>query len=398
METDPELIPEILPSETRLALQGSASELLGVITRASRVVPDKEVVPGTSFVLLEARESVSGTQEYLRASATDGTIFVSAIGDDCVVRHAGAALIPGQKLKAILKMVPEDLVAIQVIGNEALIRSGQSQWKVQLPPGDSLPSSYVLTGITPVVLDRMPFLASLKAAEAAASHTSARAALMQVKVRDGHITGQDGNRIHRAFFSDNSDLEMSIPLSTCLEVIQMLEASEDSHFRAGTDGRKMVFSADKDYVVSSSMIVDFPDVDPILIRSSMNVRNSLTLNTEELSNAIKRVRVNSDPDFSSIFLAVAKSREGQWGASLRSIDRQGNSAHEFLSAHWDGPQAPREFCVNHKNLSDLLDSYPGVEVTFKVGDDTQSAKSPLLVEDDSRFIGLLQQMRSDYLN
>ena len=398
MEGDSELVPEILPVDSRLVAVGSASAFLDIISRALRVVPDKEVVSGTSYVKLDAREARSGTADFVRATATDGTLIVSAVEGDVSVRHQGSILIPGQKICSILKTVPEDRILFQVSGTEAIIRSGRSQWKVQLPPGDSLPAAPDVSKLEAVPVPRVEFLASLKAAEASASKTAARSSLMQVKVEQGHITGTDGNRIHRSYYDQDSPLDFSIPLATCQEVMRLLAASEDSHLLVGTDGKTMVFSIDKDYVISSHMLVDFPDIEPLLIRSSMNIKHTLSVDSEALRKAAERVRVNSDPEFSSVFLMVTKDNEGTWGAALRSKDRQGNSAHEFFPANWDGPQEPREFCVNHKHLISLLDSYPKTRVNFHVGDDTRSSKSPLVIEDDSIFVGLVQQMRADYMD
>lgn len=396
--SDEELIPEILPLDARLAFQGPVAGLIDILSRATRVIPNKVVIEGTSEVLLEAKPQKAGTAEFLRATATDGSLTVSAVGADIDVRLPGSALIPGQKFLSILKMAPSEEVAVQIVGNTALIRSGRAQWKVQLVSGNSLPWTPNVEGLERVAMPRKEFLGALRAATVAASHILARASLMQVQVRAGAVTGTDGNRAHRSFFSQaHQDIDFSVPVSTAEEVIRLLDSSDEEHFSLGYGHSNMIFVVDRDYVVSSALITQFPDVDPLFIRASMLSKNSLTVDIHDLSKAVKRVRVNSDPDFSSIFLSITKLPDETWGLAVRAKDRLGNSAYEYLPASWDGPQEPRDFCVNHKGLLDLLDCLPGDEVCFQVGEDTQSVKSPLLVEADDSFTGLLVQMRSDYL-
>ena len=398
-EEDPELIPEILPVDSRLVVSGSVSDFIDVLSRVSRVIPSKEVIPGTAHVLLEAKARSASTAGHVRTTASDGVNTLSAVfSDNLQVRVAGKALIPGTKFISILKLAPTDSFGLQVLGNEAIIRSGQAQWRVQLVPGSSLPDLPPVDALQRVEIERLPFLEALEGSVRAASHAAARSSLMQVKVDEGSITGMDGNRIHRCSYSDDCPLEVSIPVGTCQELIRMLKASDDSHLGAGSDGKHMVFAIGKDFLISSSLLVEFPDVDPLLIRAGMNVKHRLSIERDPLRAAITRVRVNADPDYSSIFLLISRGSEGEWGVSVRAQDRQRNSALETVPATWNGPQEVRDFCVNHRNLTDLLDSYEESTVVFQVGDDTQSVKSPLLVEDDGKFIGLIQQMRSDYLD
>lgn len=390
---DQELIPEILPVDSRLFVSGPVSDFIDIISRALRVVPTKEVIPGTAHVLLEAKPRKSGTQSHLRASGTNGSITVSAVGQDITVTRDGSALIPGQKFLSILKMAPERDVSVNVVGNQAILRSGRAQWRVQLVPGGSLPSIPDISSLEQAQVASQPFLVALKAAILASSSSTARSSLMQVRVEDGFITAMDGNRIHRkAFGPEDDSLSLSIPLSTCLEVVKLLESSSEEHFLIGSGGKNMAFLADRDYIVSSALVTEFPEVEPILVRASMQSKYEFTVAVSELKSAVQRVRVNADPDFSAIFLSL----DGE-SLSVRSQDSQGNSAYEQieLEARWEFD--PRELCVNHKHLTDLLDSYPDEYVTFQVGEDSQSVKSPLLVESDGDFVGLLQQMRSDYL-
>jgi len=398
LTTDSELIPEILPTDSRLFVSGEVADFLDIISRALRVVPAKESIPGTAHVLLEAKPRKGGTHSHLRATGTDGSITVSSVGQDIEVTREGAALIPGQKFLTILKMAPKDTISINVVGNQALLRSGKAQWRVQLAPGDSLPSIPDISVLDQVEIQRLPFLRALKSAVLAASHLPARASLMQVHVFKGAITAMDGNRLHRAHFSTSDDaLNMSIPLSTCLEVIKLLESSSEEHVLIGSSRKTMAFLVDTDYIVSSALVTDFPEVEPILVRAGMQARYEFTVDAQELKSAVQHVRVNADPDYSAIFLTLEHStRDGQF-LSVRSLDQQGNSAYEQIDVTWDGGQDTRELCVNHRNLTDLLDCFGDEPVSFKVGEDFQSVKSPLLVESDSRFTGLLQQMRSDYL-
>jgi DNA polymerase III sliding clamp (beta) subunit (PCNA family) len=130
--------------------------------------------------------------------------------------------------------------------------------------------------------------------------------------------------------------------------------------------------------------------------------NTLTVDTADLADTIARVRVNSDPDYASIFLTLVpgkKTADGiSWSLAVRARDRQHNTAQETIECSWSGSSKARELCLNHKYLSDLLASYDSELAIFKVGDDTKTQRHALFIEDSATgFTGVISQMRSEFM-
>ena len=69
-----------------------------------------------------------------------------------------------------------------------------------------------------------------------------------------------------------------------------------------------------------------------------------------------------------------------------------------MEAQWIGGKRSSEMCVNHKNLTELLESYDDDTIVFKVGTDTKTTRAPLFIEDvGAGFSAIIQQMRAEYM-
>lgn len=401
---DPEYIPEILPVDARLSMRGPVATFIELFDRAVSVSPAKEVIPGTGFALLETFVSTDSEVAHARITATDGEQTVSVVADGINVLMAGSVLIPGRRMLDILKLAPSTMVRIEVLGNTATIRSERAQWTVQTPVGDSLPPLPTGEGIDMHSVPRKSLLTALVVARRAVAATSARPALMQASIELGHITACDGGRVHRQTI-DNfpQGLSLSIPLKVMDELVKSLKASESEFVQVGSNNFHLVFKIDSDSIIAQRLLIRFPDVENLLLGPAMSNQHSLTIDPKELAEVIKRVRVNSDPDFAAIYLALIPGKKDSGGLAthtlaVRARDRVGNTSQEVLECQWVGPNKARELCVNHRNLSDFLASYSGELAIFKIGDDTKSVRSPLFLEDKTLgFTGVVQQMRAGVL-
>lgn len=397
MEAD--LIPEILPVDSRLSLTGEVAPFRLALSKISRIVPSKEVVPGTSQAHIKAVAPESGSEGYARVTATDGSTSISTLwAEGLTILRSGQALIPAAKLIDVLNLCPTSSFTLVILGNEAVLRSGNAQWRIQLLPGNSLPPLAATEDSPKQLVERVPFLISMKAAYLAASHTPARVSLMQIQVKDGWATGIDGSRVHRSRFPDHHG-EFTLPEGVVIELIRLLRDSEEKYIEIASGEGYTSFHCGVDYLIAPQMLVDFPDIEPMLVRASMGLRAKLTLNVAELREVLKRVRVNADPEFAAVFVNIDPKSADGLAVSLTCRDRQRNASYERIQiVSWEGPDAPLELCINHRLVSDLLSCYPFSTISFHLGEDTSTTKSGLYVEVDGSFIALIQQMRSDYFN
>ncbi len=396
---DPEFIPEILPVDARLSVKAPVAKLLELFSRAASVTPTKEVIPGTAYALLEAVQTTNTEVAHVRITASDGDQTVSVVVDGITVLMSGAVLVPAKRIHDILKLAPSSTAKIEIIGTEALIRSGRAQWKVQTPVGDSLSTLLDVSDIEMRTVPVGPFVNALSVARRAASNTAARLALMQVQIRNGTVTGCDGGRLHRAELRiGDTTADFTIPVKVVDELLKALRATGAEFMEMGYDDGHLVFKIEEDSIVAQRLILPFPEVENLLLGPAFSNTNTLTVDRRELSDAITRVRINADPDMAVILLGLVpgkKDSQGQvqWSLSVRARDRQGNASLEVIECQWAGTGKAREMAFNHHYLSDLLAVYDSDTAIFKVGDDTKTLRTPLFLEDRVQGVtGIVQQV------
>lgn len=395
---DPELVPEILPVDARLSIRAPVEKLRVLFARCASVAaasPDREVIAGTSNVLLEAVRPSGGTAAFLRATSTDGEKTVSVVIDSANVAMEGSVLLPAARMNEIMKLAPGSTAKIEVIGVQATIRSHRALWTIQVAAGDALSVYLDTSGVQTAHVPLRPFTEALSAARRAASGSTARESLMQIQLRNGAFTACDGGRVHRAMAKGlDETLDVTIPIGAVDEILKSAKASDIDYAEFGYDESHVVFETNSGRIVAQRMLVDFPvAVENLLLGPAFTNTNTLRVSRQDLIDTIKRVRINANPDSAAITLGLVPSRGGDWDLSVRARDAARNSSQETIECVWLGSDKAPEITLNHHYLLDLLEVYPSAEVYFKVGDDTKTLKSPLLIEDEELgFTGIVQQM------
>lgn len=402
--SDAEMVPEILPVDSRLALTAKVDTLLPLFERAAAIIPGQEIIKGTALALLEVLPGGDGSLPYVRVSATNGDLTSALVADGITVHMTGAARVPARKMVDILKLAPTDTVRIEVLGNTVHLRAGRALWTVQTEPGSHLPPAPDVATIPTHTLRVGDFLRALVVTTAAVSRTLARNSLMQVQVRGGALTGADGGRLHRQYVADlPATLSTTLPLAVAGEVIRLLKGTDEEHFEFGSNASHLVFVVGQDRLIAQRLFVDYPDIEAQVLGPALTNLYTLSVDRENLLSAIKRVRVNADPDYRAVFLSLvpgAAAADGlTWSLTVSATDRSGNEARETLPVAWVGDKAARSLCVNHRSLSDLLSVLDTEVVALKIGEDVKSSRPPLFVDRDvNGFTGWVSQIRPGYLS
>jgi DNA polymerase III sliding clamp (beta) subunit (PCNA family) len=392
---DPEMVPVIVPVDSRLSISGAPSELIKAFERAVAIAPVKEVIPGTMYTKLSAVASTADTVAYLQIMAVDVEKALSVVVQGFKIHKPGDVLLPGKKILDILKLAHAETVWLNVVGHTVMIRSGRAVWTVQAPSAVDLPPFPDVSGIRTSSVARKPFLRALKVAKLAAATHSARFSLTQIQVRDQKVTGCDGSRVHQVRVEElDETLHAEIPVKVVDELIRGLDASTDEDFQLGSDELHLLFEIGEDRIIAQRLMVNFPDLDAVLLGPAFSNKDVLEVNRASLMSVIKRVRVNADPDYASIFLDVTKDSAGEWGLTVMASDKAvGNGSHESLSASYAG-QNSKSLCLNHRHLLELLAASQSETISFRLGADTKTKRMPILIESDI-FTGVCQQMSPD---
>lgn len=392
---DPELVAEILPADARLSFTAPVAALVEVFARAANVSPSKEVIPGTAHALLEVVQATSSRASHLRLTATDGDQTVSIVMDRANVHMEGLSLVPARRVHEILKLAPVSTAKLEVVGQSLTIRSGRALWTVQVPVGEALNGRLDVSGIETHPVSGIELATALTTARSAASTTNARVALMQVQIRNGSVTACDGGRLIRATVDELSpEISVTIPVKSVDEILRALRNAGDEMVALGYDETHIVLEVGQDIIVAQRLLVPFPDIEPLILGPSFDNELKLTVPRAELAEAVKRVRVNSDPDSAALTLNVIPGKGDDLGLSwvlvVQARDRAGNASKEAMVCDWSGSSG-RAVTLNHHYLSDMLAILTESTVTLALGPDSKTSKSPILIEAEG-FIGVVQQM------
>lgn len=401
---DPEMVPDIVAVDARLRVQGAVSVFSALFTRAAATVPlrEKELVLNSSHALLSAHAETSTQVSYVTVSASDGDQAVFLPTDEVHVVVAGQALLPARKMLDILKMCPSPTVRIEVVGDTATIRSSQAQWSVKVPVGEELPIRIDAQDVELVSLEPGEVLTALSSVVKATNKSSARIGHRQVRLHNSTVLGSDGNRVHQMRIpSLPSNLEVTLPLRVVTSVVEALQRDPEAPVDFGYSSSTIVFRVGQDSIISQRLLVPYPEVDSVLLRSAFNNEFSLTLNRELLLSVVRRMRINADAETAAIRLlltAAGKAADGVvWALAVRSKDRIGNASEEVLDCQWSGSGKVRELVFNHKHLTDILMAVETPTITLRVSENLKSDPTTIYVEDSTLgFTGVLHQMVSSW--
>jgi DNA polymerase-3 subunit beta len=358
--------------------------LASLVDKAISVVPNRDVMPELKHFLVQVAPGS------LRLAATDLELSVLAATPAVTAEVTQALLLPARKLLAILREAPEGDVIIDVAGESAAVRAGTASWSLLLADAAGYPQLPDPDGVEMHPVSREAFLGALRTVRHAVGRDSGRPSLMQVDIAVGEdgsakVTASDSVRFARATLP-GFPVSMQIPSGALDSLVKTLESSELDEVQAGETDRQLVFRIGSTVFLAQKLPAKFPDVEKLLLKPALENRLSLTADRAELAGAIRRVRINADPETSAIGL---KLTQGTLTAVAR--DKYGNRAEEAISAAWDGPE--RLVVVNHQFLTDMLAAHPSGSCRFWLGPEAGKKRSVLMLrDDDTGTIGIIYQM------
>lgn len=373
--------PEI--SRTRLQLQVKKFVLQVLLEKAITVVPTRDVMPVLKCFQIHADPT------RLRVVASDMEMSLIATTPMVTVTHPGVATFPAKKLLEIVKTAEDGEVSIKVTDTTAAITIGRASWTLKLPSGDDYPPMPTIDEAEFVTVDKDTFADAITAVRYAASRDPNRANLNIIEIADGKLTAFDGARVQQTRISD-FPVNMRIPIVAVDDLLRLLKLSDQETISVGQSELKLIFRFGSDVFIVSKFFAQFPDMEAQILRPALENKHTLDVDRTELLAAIKRVRINADDGTSAIALSMQGNE-----LTVTAKDKFGNTAAQTVFATYTG--RPRTIVVNHRYLVDMIYTYGDSTCTFKLGDDTATRRTPLLLRHSSGATGALQQMMSDWL-
>lgn len=354
-----------------------------LLEKAITVVPIRDVMP-----VLKCFQFHVDPQR-LRVVASDMEMSLIATTPMVTVLQPGTAVFPARKLLDIVKTAEDTDVNINVSDTTASITIGRASWTLKLLGGDDYPPMPAISEAQFVHVDRKAFAEALTAVRYAASRDPSRANLNIIDITDGKLTACDGSRIHQIRVSD-LPISLRIPISAVDDLLRLIKVTEQDTIAVGQSDTKLIFRLGADVYIVSKFFAQFPDMEASMLRPALENRHTLDVDRADLLAAIKRVRINADVDSSAIALQLDRTE-----LTVTAKDKYGNTASETVYATFTGN--PRTIVVNHNYLVDMINNYGDVTCNFRIGDDSKTRRSPLLLRSAAGSIGVVQQMLGDWV-
>lgn len=351
-----------------------------LLEKASSVVPVKEIAPVLKNYQVEI------TPSSIRVIATDMELSILSFTEMVSATGTGTVFFPAKRLLSILREASDGDVMVVIKDGVANIRIGHTSWDLKLANGADYPYMPDVADLTFHQVDRPGFLSAIAAVRYAAAKDATRPHLMLLDFSKGKVTACDGSRFQQAPFE--FPLDVQIPVGAVDDLVRLLRATELESVGVAEHANYLAFRVGSDVFLANKMPVTFPDMEEVILRPALENQDILTVDRSDLLDAIKRVRINTDPETGAIGLRVAPGK-----LTVMSRDRDHNGAEEEISCGWEGPE--RMVVVNHTFLSDMLGMYSQVTCTFRLGPDTKSKKSPLFLQDtETGASGVIQRMHA----
>lgn len=372
-----------VPAGERLRITIRKHILQVLLEKAATVVPSHDVMPVLKNFLFQVED------DRLRVIATDLELSMVATTPLVTIHTPGKAVLPAKKMLTIVREADDGDVTIRITAMTAHIIIGRASWTLKLAGGYDYPPMPAVTDIAFTGVERTALLAALTTVRYAASRDPNRASLNMVDIKAGRLIATDGSRFQQAQVT-HFPVDLRIPIAAVDDLLRLLKISDLDEIHVGQSDNHLIFRFATDVFIVNKLIAQFPDMEQALLRPALDNKHHLTVDCVALLQAIKRIRINADTESSAIALILTADT-----ITVQAKDKYGNRATEPIEATFDGPA--RTIVVNHGFLTDMLKGYTGETCTFRLGDDTKTRRSMLLLADQTGSIGVVQQMQADWV-
>jgi DNA polymerase-3 subunit beta len=353
--------------------------LLDALATAARAAATRGgALPALSGVRLE----VKGDTLYLAGSDLDLTVqveaMVSGIAD-------GVCVIPARLGTDIVRALEPGAVTFELVGGEAQIAAGRSQFTVRVLPAEEFPRLPEPAGDA-VTRDSAALAAALSQVVRAASKDDARpilaGVLMTAEPAGLRLVATDSYRLAMRDLPGTTLMaegqHVLVPARALGELGRVLTHAEQVTLRLGHD--QASFEVATVRVTTRLIEGEFPNYRQLV---PSGYPNRLTVGKEPLLDAVRRVKLLAR-EATPIRMALRPD-----GLELTAVTHDVGQAREDLDAKYEGSEMVVAF--NPEFLIDGVEATPGDEVVLETLDALKPAT--LRATEGTDFLYLLMPVR-----
>jgi DNA polymerase III sliding clamp (beta) subunit (PCNA family) len=389
-ENDEEYLkPVFLPTDVRFAFSGKTKKISDMVARLSAISSIDSLYPGSDLIRIDAIPPKDGKVAYVRMRTFNGQASIMSVTDRIQFHFEGTVFVPADKLNSVLQLASGEDVKLVSVGFELQVSSGNSLWRIQLPSRPGAFKNYI-TEDDGIRLDAHELYAALSGVVKASAKGLARMSLTQVHVHHGSMVACDGQRLHRSQIPSLQEFpSFTIPTYGAMLFLKSLKvvASSDKVLLK-VDDTSVTLLTSTDIISVLRNKLEYPDVEKLFISQSVINDTSVTLNKDDLFEAVKSVKLFADELLSSVLIY----EEDENTIIVQAEDELGNSSQVKLEGKVLG-KANIRLSLNYRNLLDVLDSMSSDLITLRSTMNSKTSKASALFEDTlTGFIGILSQV------
>jgi|GEM_PF-3577323 len=330
---------------------------------------------------------VTAAPGLLQLAGTNMERTVWAETSSVATEAAGRFYVSARKVRGVLAEAADGDVRVRVRGNQAVLSAGGATWRQKLPPATRYPELLDLSAVSFEKTSRAELISALGIVRHAVGKDTGRPQYAQVSIAatKGPVSAVTASAWDSSQFAraplPGFPFACGIPATALDDLWRLLASGPDEYAEAGqTDPEPgkgaLVFRLGPVTLATLKLTKAFPNADKLVLGPALANDQRFTADRAELLAAIRRVRINADPETSAIGLELSGGQ-----LVLTARDRDENAAAETLQVSYDGPA--RQLVVHGGFLFAMLDVYPLAACTFRIGSDPGRQRSHVLLADEA---------------
>lgn len=359
------------------------NSLLKELNFIQGVVEKKNTIPILSNLLLEAK----GNTLFIKGTDLDVSISTTC---DAEVIQEGAICIQAKKLFEIVRALPEAGIEIKSSDQDQVtLVCERSKFKmVGLPKGNypEIPELKAVMANFPADVFQTFISRAIFAVTNEESRYALNGAKFELSAKGLRMIATDGHRLSfvekLGKFSDSLVVDTIIPKKTLTELLKLSGDTEDT-IEFGKDENHLFFKAGKRLLVSKTLNGQFPNYEMVLPKDN---RNKISIESERLSGAVKRVALMADERSHAIKIEVGNN---QLTITAQASDI--GEAGENLPVEYEGESIVAGFNASYVN--DFLNVIQDGQVSLEFKDGNSQAQLRPLEDSGYDFRYVIMPMR-----